>query len=115
METTTAKLKEIGNRLYEATIIIPESYNDGQPVPYDIIEEIKLEVLEQFGGYTEEQVMGAWIDSEGQVHKEMNLRLTIAMEDSLRLKILALSIGKRLGQIAMYYSFKGEVSIISME
>ena len=104
-------------RLFEATIIIPENYNDGAPIPYDTLEEIRGEVLALFGGYTEEQVMGAWIDGEGEVYKEMNMRLTIAVPSgSVKgLKGLALSIGKRLGQKAMYYSYRGEANIIEME
>lgn len=64
-------------------ILLPLQFNDGKPVPDDLIVAVELELEQQFGAIsTETQIIrGRW-QQEGQVHRDNLIRLFIDVPDT---------------------------------
>jgi len=88
---------------------IPTHYNDGTPVPPAVWRAITAEVNVLFSGWTlEEAAEGAWTDEDGKVYSERSRRLEVACQrgDYPAARELVLTIGRRLGQKAMYFEVR---------
>ena len=65
--------------MVQFTILLPLFYNDGTPVPVDLITRTEDELLEFFGGVSTDtaRVRGKWV-SEGTLYEDLLLRITVA-------------------------------------
>jgi hypothetical protein len=68
-------------RRYE--ILLPLTYNNGQPVPGEAVEQTREELILRFGAATlsPSTFRGAWINS-GVRYEDESLRLFVDVEDT---------------------------------
>jgi hypothetical protein len=88
---------------------IPTHYNDGTPIPVEVLNEITAEVYARFGGFTlEGPGEGGWVAADGTVYSEQSRRLEVACERNRysEARDLVLWIGQRLFQKAMYFEVR---------
>jgi hypothetical protein len=93
------------NRLKEAIVLLPLTYNDGTDVPQETIDSICDEIFGTFHGWTlEGNVKGAYqMQAGGQKRVENLLKVSIVLEMS-RVSKLEEMVGRwctRLGQEVM--------------
>lgn len=60
----------------ELTVIIPTADNDGRTLQ-PVIDEWEAFLLDRLGGYTRENVTGAWKDDSGKVYHDASYRYTL--------------------------------------
>ncbi len=75
-------------------------------------------VRDTFGGYTlEGPFQGAWVADDGRVYDETSYRLEVlvAAERLSEARELFVSIGRRLGQRAIYFEVREGGEIIDLE
>lgn len=63
------------------TFVIPKADNDGRPFPTKVIAGLQRELLEEFGGYTVQEVRGAWLGDDGKTYHDESWQFTIVMEE----------------------------------
>jgi hypothetical protein len=70
-----------GFRRFE--ILLPLQFNDGQPVPEELIVAVELELEQRFGSISSETqlIRGRWQD-EGQTYRDTLVRLFIDVADT---------------------------------
>jgi hypothetical protein len=87
---------------------LPTHSNDGAKISAAARRDILRQVHDAFGGYTlEGPFQGAWVVDDGKVYEETSYRLEVIIEPG-QLQVareLVISIGKQLGQRAMYFKF----------
>jgi thiamine biosynthesis lipoprotein ApbE len=92
------------------TTIVPTSRNDGTPVAEQEIEAILLALTAQFRGVTlEGTTIGHWTDPvDGKHYRDQGLKLSVVCANEMLAEAEAavLSIGRRLGQRAMYFEVR---------
>ena len=64
-------------------ILLPLRFNDGQPVPNDLIVDSLLEVRQQFGAVSSETqtIHGIW-SHQGQVYRDELMRIFVDVPDT---------------------------------
>lgn len=85
--------------------MIPTTRNDGSVVSDTEMQDICYQFHAEFGGsQVEGLVSGYWVDG-GKVYEDQCLRVTVSCDNSQleQAKQLVLTIGRRLGQLAMYF------------
>lgn len=63
-----------------AVFMIPTYDNDGKKFSAGTLDLVRRMILDEFGGYTAETVQGAWVDEDGSVYFDENIRYTVTME-----------------------------------
>ncbi len=81
-------------------LLIPTSYNDGRSVEPAKVVKILQSLDRQFGGYSVIGVEGSWF---GQKEESIRVEVAIPEERVKELEAVVYSIGKELGQKAMYF------------
>lgn len=72
----------------ERTVIIPDVDNDGRSLASEqaAFEDRLLDIA---GGFTSEQVRGAWRDSDGTVYRDHSIRYTVCLDEQQDARLLA--------------------------
>lgn len=82
---------------------LPLQYNDGRPVEPEVLIEIFQALTRQFGGYTPlGRGDGDW-GPQGATEPTMGIEVAVLPERVPDLEKVAIAIGRRLGQIQMYF------------
>ena len=96
---------------------MPTHHNNGAQSSAVARREILRQVRDSFGGYTlEGPFQGAWVADDGTVYEETSYRLEVLIEPG-QLQVaraLVISIGKQLGQRAMYFEVRAGGEIIDL-
>lgn len=85
--------------------LIPLRLNDGTPVDQGELDAIQRDLWQRFGGLTIEGVVeGHWIDG-GRHYQDENLKVSVVCESERIVEAIEAvrAIGRRLGQVAMYF------------
>lgn len=85
--------------------LVPTHLNDGTPVPESQLIGYSTRFALEFGGCTTaEGFSGKWID-QGTVYSDETIMMTVSCErdDLEKAKEMVLTIGRELGQLAMYF------------
>lgn len=87
-----------------ASFMIPLYDNDGRQFSEEVMEHVRKTILGTFGGYTSDNVQGAWINEEGRIFYDESIRYTITMEKEkvAELKEILVYFKELLNQEAMY-------------
>lgn len=88
---------------------IPTHRNDGTPVSDTELEDIKRQVWETFGGLSiDGPGSGVWIADDGAIYEENSYVLQVHCDRSQyhEARELIISIGRQLGQRAMYFEVR---------
>ena len=97
---------------------IPTHRNDGTKVSNRELRAILRQVRDLFDGYTLEAPSdGAWVAPNGEVYEEKSHRLEVVVrrEEIDEARELFVSIGKQLGQRAIYFEVREGGEIIDLE
>ncbi len=103
--------------LRKCTILIPLAYNDGTPVPGDVLVQIENRLYERFGGYTVAgTVDGAVRMADGTRANDRSLVLWVAVPaeriDELRHEVAVLA--RELRQESIYFEISdGSVELVA--
>lgn len=90
------------------TTLIPTHRNDGSAVSDAEMRDILGGLWRQFGGATIEGIVeGHWIDA-GKHYQDRSLKVSVACEANQlqEAEAAVLAIGRRLGQLAMYFEVR---------
>src|SRR2546426_4364383 len=93
-------------RLSPCRFFLPLMDNNGQPIDSEVIVDLQRELLAKFGGFTIHPTsQGRWQSRGGRVYQEEVVVYEVAVpEDRVSLLREVVShLGKRLGQLAMYF------------
>lgn len=91
------------------TTLVPIRLNDGSATPAELLNEIEIGLAVQFGGCTNEGlVRGYWHDEQGQRFHDESYKISVVCENERYQEAVeaVISIGKRLGQLAMYFEVR---------
>lgn len=97
---------------------IPTHRNDGARIGRRERRAILTLVRDTFGGYSlEGPFQGAWVADDGQVYEETSYRLEVLIppERLGEARDLFVQIGRRLGQLAVYFEVREGGEIIDLE
>jgi hypothetical protein len=97
---------------------IPTHRNDGSRISRRERRAILTLVRDTFGGYSlEGPFQGAWVADDGQVYEETSYRLEVLIrpERLQEARELFVRIGRRLGQLAIYFEVREGGEIIDLE
>lgn len=87
------------------SVIVPMNYNDGTPIPEDMIQNFEFEVMTITGGITREGMTeGKWFGPNREIYIDKGIKCVIAVreEDLERLRNTVKRHMKGFGQIAFY-------------
>ena len=87
------------------TLIVPEAFNDGTPVPLEQLAAYETELVEIFDGYTLTSAIGAWRSPAGVTFREPIRKYELDTSDTAvhqKLLTLASRIALELAQDATY-------------
>lgn len=82
---------------------LPLQYNDGRRVEPEILVEIFQALTRQFGGYTPLGSAESDWGPQGGTEPTMGIEVAVAPHRVDELETVVISIGKRLGQLVMYF------------
>ncbi len=88
---------------------IPTHRNDGSKVSKRELKAILSQVRDAFHGFSlEKPCDGAWVADDGRVYEEQSQKLEVVVshEDVNAARELFISIGKQLGQRAIYFEVR---------
>jgi hypothetical protein len=97
---------------------IPTHRNDGSKVSKRELRAILKRVRDAFKGYSLEGPFdGAWVARDGRVYEERSHRLEVVIlrEEINKARQLFVSIGRQLGQRAIYFDVREGGEIIDVE
>jgi hypothetical protein len=97
---------------------IPTHRNDGSKISPRERRALLNLVRDTFGGYSlEGPFKGAWVADDGQVYEEASYRLEVlvATERVSEARELFMSLGKQLGQRAIYFEVREGGEIIDLD
>lgn len=86
--------------------MVPVTDNDGNEISPPILVDLHADLLGQFEGFTiHPSSLGRWRSREGQVFQEQVVVYEVAVADEAVpvLRDLVCRLGRRLGQLAMYF------------
>lgn len=90
-------------QLSEYRILVPQRFNDGQPVSPALRERIEEMLFDLFEGFTAQRGLdGAWRASDGRVFPDCNDEYRFLARDEASAFAVALEVGLLLGQYAVY-------------
>ena len=92
------------------TALIPRAFNDGTPVPPELLERLIKDLSEPFGGMTREDgIQGCWVDVDGTEYRDETIRISIVCDrERLQEALKAVRrIGRKLKQKAIYFEVFG--------
>ena len=101
-----------------ATTRIPTHRNDGTKVGKRELRSILGRVRKAFRGYSfEVPCDGAWVAVDGSVYEEQSRKreVVVSRKDVKKARALFVSIGKQLGQRAIYFEVREGGEIIDLE
>lgn len=101
--------------MIKSTFYIPESFNDGNQIPTEIIEGLKSVVISTFGGLTiKGKAQGFWQNSDGEIMKDNNLIFEVAhnADDIKELEEILIEYKELLKQQKLYLEIDGEITFI---
>jgi hypothetical protein len=84
----------------EFVIIMPKAKPDRQNPDGLGVHYLRTNLLKYFGGYTEEDVRGAWLDPTGTIHRDHSIRFTVAVRPHQVLRGVLGGLAKRAGELA---------------
>ena len=89
--------------MIERTIVLPIRDNSGK-LHNRTIGQIKRELLDIAGGYSEVRQTGSWRDSDGTIYRDAAWRVvtTVTASEDARINDLLPDWCARLGQLALY-------------
>jgi hypothetical protein len=93
-------------RLSPCRFNVPLTDNDGQAIDPQVIVDLHRDLLAQFGGFTIHPTsQGRWRSRAGRVYREEVVVYEVAVaEDKVPLlREVVCRLGRRLGQLAMYF------------
>ncbi len=93
-------------RLSPCRFNVPLTDNEGQPIDPQVIVDLHRELLAQFGGFTIHPTsQGRWQSRAGRLYQEEVVAYEVAVpEDRVSLlRDVVCRVGRRLGQLAMYF------------
>lgn len=93
-------------RLSPCRFNLPLTDNTGQPIAPEVVVDLQRELLDLFGGFTIHPTsQGRWQSREGKVYQDEVLVYEVAVpKDKIPLLREAVcQLGRRLGQLAMYF------------
>ena len=85
---------------------VPLTDNEGRPIDPQVIVDLHRELLGQFGGFTIHPTsQGRWQSRAGRVYQEEVVVYEVAIppEKVATLRDVVSRLGRRLGQLAMYF------------
>lgn len=64
-------------------ILLPQRFNDGRPIPDELVGETIVELRQQFGAVSSESqaIRGHW-QHQGQVYRDSSIRLFVDVPDT---------------------------------
>lgn len=83
--------------------------NAGRKIRRAVLRGLLEQVRNAFGGYSlDGPGLGAWTDARGRLYEEDSYVLTVICDRSryLEARELVISIGRELGQLAMYFEVR---------
>lgn len=85
------------NRRYES--LLPTSFNDGTPVPDELVGQTLLEIRRQFGAVSSDTqyIEGHW-EYEGRVFRDYNVRVFVDVPDTTENRQFFVEFKERLKQ-----------------
>jgi hypothetical protein len=88
---------------------IPTHRNDGTPISDAELEDIKRQIWEAFGGLSlDGPGSGVWVADDGTIYEEASYMVQVHCDRSQyhEARALVVSIGRQLGQRAMYFEVR---------
>ena len=87
--------------------ILPLADNAGVPLDAEI-DAVLLKIVSRFGGFTLEEVSGAWRSPSGVVHRDESKRVTVlcTSKDRGEARALVSDAGRSLRQEAMFFEWR---------
>lgn len=102
----------------KCVVLVPTNRNDGSKVPRSELREILMRMTLAFDAASvESEGFGMW-SHEGQIYEDNWQRMMVVTDSSRKEEFLTMvqSIGKQLGQLAMFVEFsEPEVTILDIE
>lgn len=99
----------------EGKIILPNNDNGGKPLNA-IQRGLTHELCKRFGGCTEIDGFGSWINGDGELIAEPVTVYTVAGEDNEQLRDIAQAYGRTAAQQAIYWTdFDGLAHVDNLE
>jgi hypothetical protein len=100
----------------EATIILPNRDNHGNPVDH-AHHGLQHDLANKFGGFTYADVHGAWVNEKGTLVYDTSRAYTVALEHTgyttMTLRTLAIRYGQQAGQDCVYVRYaSGDVELV---
>ncbi len=92
------------------TTLIPTVANDGTPFEEKFLRRLIDRLWKPFGAMSEErEVHGRWTDDDGMVYHDVSIKISIDCDRGRLFEAMRAvkKVGKRLGQIAMYFEVSG--------
>jgi hypothetical protein len=96
---------------------VPTHRNDGSKVTARELQGILRQIRNKFGGYSlEGPFRGAWTATDGDVYEEESYKLEVVVSRKRQKQVrqLFVSIGKQLGQRAIYFEVREGGDIIEL-
>jgi len=93
-------------RMKKCLFLIPTSYNDGNPVPSEVMLDVLEELFVEFGPFSQSGITeGLWETKDGNRVKDHSLTIWIVMEEEkvASLKEFVKKLAKLLKQEAIYF------------
>jgi hypothetical protein len=100
------KLERIDGNGWKEALEAYKTDNEGQPIDPRVIVDLHRELLGQFGGFTIHPTsQGRWQSRAGRVYQEEAVAYEVAIpgDQVAQLREIARLLGRRLGQLAMYF------------
>ena len=88
---------------------VPTHDNNGREFPAELLQAVLADVAAAFAGYSlDGPGRGAWIGDDGRVYDEPSYQLSVSCdrERYTEAREMALSMGRRLDQVAMYFEVR---------
>lgn len=96
------------------SVIVPTNYNDGTPIPEELIQDFELEVMILTGGITRESTTeGKWLGPDRKIYIDKGIKYAIAVnEEKLQeLQNLVRKHMKIFGQLAYYREIDKQIDV----
>lgn len=103
MKPSIGSVASLMPRLAEYRLLLPQRFNDGQPVPPELRDQIEEQMLAQFGGFTVVRGLeGAIVAPSGRRCHDRTDEYRLATADEPRLLAWVIETGRLLEQDSLY-------------